>query len=64
VRASILIRRSFPQTKKINCEGWRTIPDWFLMSPLTSFYTESLQLADFQRFALPDCGFSAIFASY
>jgi hypothetical protein len=31
---------------------------------LTSFYTESLQPADFQCFALPIYGFSAIFASY
>jgi hypothetical protein len=32
--------------------------------PLTLLYTESLQATDFKRFALPDYGFSAIFASY
>jgi hypothetical protein len=63
VRASIR-SEGLIQIFKSDCDGWQTSTAGCLTSSLTSFYTESLQLTAFQRFALPFHGFSAKIASY
>lgn len=64
-RASLFACRAF----QLRASGQDSHPRFTLCfagssEPLTLLYTESLQAVYFQRFALPNAGFSAIFTCY